>query len=75
MVSEYLTVKVMLQYIIIYIYSQSYYAENVKNAPFPCYFLNKDISLNVLPISFRFYLCILHINEGTMSQNYYLGPS
>ena len=47
-----------------------------KEVIFPKYFLNMDISIDILPTTLTFLLVILHIHmEGTMSQIFYIGPS
>ena len=47
-----------------------------KNQIFNVIFLNKDISVTTLDITMKFSMTALHIHfEGTVSQNFYLGPS
>ena len=47
-----------------------------ENCIFSWYFLNGDVSLNILFLYMKFYILILHIViEGTVSQNFDLGPS
>ena len=47
-----------------------------KNQIFNVIFLNKDISVTTLDITMKFSMTALHIHfEGSVSQNFYLGPS
>ena len=40
------------------------------------YFLNVDISINIHDLSLKLYRCIQYIAvEGSVSQNFYTGPS
>ena len=50
--------------------------EKGKIMNFHVIFLNKDISIIVADIILKFCMVVLHIlPEGSVSQNFYLGPS
>ena len=65
-----------IKHVVIYLICSEFQHKRYEKCFFLYYFLNKDVSLNILLRVLKIYIIILDtIMEGTLSQIFYLGPS